>query len=76
IRTLAQHLPKETMSGLNDVYKVAKAIKNAKSYEITTGRLNEFIDRFNRVTATHEMAARHAQKIGTMVGSYGGPVGA
>lgn len=76
IRTLSQHLPKETMAGLNDVYKVARAIKNAKSYEITTGRLNEFIDRFNRVTATHEMAARHAQKIGTMVGSYGGPLGA
>lgn len=76
IRTLSQHLPKETMAGLNDVYKVARAIKNAKSYEITTGKLNEFIDRFNRVTATHEMAARHAQKIGTMVGSYGGPLGA
>lgn len=76
IRTLSQHLPKETMAGLNDVYKVARAIKNAKSYEITTGRLNEFIDRFNRVTATHEMAARHAQKIGTMAGSYGGPLGA
>lgn len=76
IRTLAQHLPKETMTSLNDVYKVARAIKNAKAYEITTGRLNEFIDRFNRVTATHEMAARHAQKIGTMIGSYGGPIGA
>ncbi|MGK8932011.1 lytic transglycosylase domain-containing protein [Pluralibacter gergoviae] len=76
IRTLSQHLPKETMAGLSDVYKVARAIKNAKSYEITTGRLNEFIDRFNRVTATHEMAARHAQKIGTMIGAYGGPVGA
>ncbi|TXE41429.1 lytic transglycosylase domain-containing protein [Serratia marcescens] len=76
IRTLSQHLPKETMAGLNDVYKIARAIKNAKAYEITTGRLNEFIDRFNRVTATHEMAARHAQKIGTMIGAYGGPVGA
>lgn len=76
IRTLSKHLPKETMAGLNDVYRVARAIKNAKSYEITTGRLNEFIDRFNRVTATHEMAARHAQKIGTMIGAYGGPVGA
>ncbi|WP_394804135.1 lytic transglycosylase domain-containing protein [Pluralibacter gergoviae] len=76
IRTLSQHLPKETMAWLNDVYKVARAIKNAKAYEITTGRLNEFIDRFNRVTATHEMAARHAQKIGTMIGAYGGPVGA
>lgn len=76
IRTLAQHLPKETITGLNDVYTVARAIKNAKSYEITTGRLNEFIDRFNRVTSAHEMAARHAQKIGTMIGAYGGPVGA
>lgn len=76
IRTLSQHLPKDTMAGLNDVYKIARAIKNAKAYEITTGRLNEFIDRFNRVTATHEMTARHAQKIGTMIGAYGGPVGA
>ncbi|QDI09199.1 Transglycosylase SLT domain protein [Klebsiella electrica] len=75
IRTLAQHLPRETMAGLNDVYKVARAIKNAKSHELTTGKLLEFTDRFNCVTATHEMAARHAQKIGTMIGSYGGPLG-
>ncbi|HCS2831495.1 TPA: hypothetical protein OQU20_004303, partial [Shigella flexneri] len=58
-----------TMSGLNDVYKVAKAIKDAKSYEITTGRLNEFVKRFNRVTAANEFVANHAQRIGTAVGS-------
>ncbi len=69
MRNLARHLPKETMSGLNDVYKVAKAIKDAKSYEITTGRLNEFVKRFNRVTAANEFVANHAQRIGTAVGS-------
>lgn len=69
MRNLARHLPKETMSGLNDVYKVAKAIKDAKSYEITTGRLNEFVKRFNRVTAANEFVAKHAQRIGTVVGS-------
>ncbi|HAW9529941.1 TPA: hypothetical protein JY343_004128, partial [Escherichia coli] len=65
MRNLARYLPKETMSGLNDVYKVAKAIKDAKSYEITTGRLNEFVKRFNRVTAANEFVANHAQRIGT-----------
>ncbi|MGV6347248.1 hypothetical protein ACVN5T_12640 [Escherichia coli] len=69
MRNLARHLPKETMSGLNDVYKVAKAIKDAKSYEITTGKLNEFVKRFNRVTAANEFVANHAQRIGTAVGS-------
>ncbi len=69
MRNLSRHLPKETMSGLNDVYKVAKAIKDAKSYEITTGRLNEFVKRFNRVTAANEFVANHAQRIGTAVGS-------
>lgn len=76
MRNLAKHLPKETMSGLSDVYKVARAIKNAKSHEVTTGKLNEFVSRFNRVTAGHELAANHLQKIGTMVGSYAGPLGA
>ncbi|WP_252120515.1 hypothetical protein [Symbiopectobacterium purcellii] len=76
IRLLSQHLPKETMAGLRDAYTVARAIKNAKAYEITTGRLNEFTSRFNRVTAPYEMAASHAQRIGTMVGAYGGPLGA
>ena len=76
LRSLAQHLPAGTMSGLNDVYKVARAIKNAKSHEVTTGKLNEFVRRFNRVTSGHELAANNAQRIGTMVGSYGGPLGA
>ncbi|MDA6394359.1 hypothetical protein OSK40_24645, partial [Escherichia coli] len=59
LKTLAEHLPKETMSGLYDVYKVARAIKNAKAHEISTGKLNEFVNRFNRVTAPYELAAKH-----------------
>lgn len=62
LKTLAEHLPKETMSGLYDVYKVARAIKNAKAHEISTGKLNEFVNRFNRVTAPYELAAKHIQK--------------
>ncbi|HGZ2105452.1 TPA: Arm DNA-binding domain-containing protein [Escherichia coli] len=76
LKTLAEHLPKETMSGLYDVYKVARAIKNAKAHEISTGKLNEFVNRFNRVTAPYELAAKHIQKIGTMVGAHFGSLGA
>ena len=56
--------------------KFARAIKNAKAHEISTGKLNEFVNRFNRVTAPYELAAKHIQKIGTMVGAHFGSLGA
>lgn len=77
MRNIAKYLPKKTMAGLNDTYKVARAIQVAKSQELQTGKLVEFVERFNRVTAPLEMAASHAQRAGTMIGStIGGPVGA
>jgi hypothetical protein len=76
IRLLAQHVPRELMNGLGNVYTVANAIRGAKVHEVTTGALKEFTDRFNRVTAAHDMVARYAGRVGTMVGAKGGPLGA
>lgn len=76
LRLLAQHAPRELMSGLSDVYTVARAIQKAKANEITTGKLNEFVARFNRVTQGHEMAAKYAQRAGVIIGAKGGSFGA
>lgn len=67
---------RELMSGLSDVYTVARAIQKAKANEITTGKLNEFVARFNRVTQGHEMAAKYAQRAGVIIGAKGGSFGA
>lgn len=76
LRVLSNHMPKEFMSGLHDTYVVANAIRRAKSFEITTGRLNDFTKRFDAVTAQYEFAAKYADKIGTMIGANFGPLGA
>lgn len=76
LRVLARHMPREFMSGLHDTYVVADAIRRAKSFEITTGKLKEFTDRFDAVTAKHELAAKYARQIGTMAGTKFGPLGA
>ncbi|MEQ1967270.1 hypothetical protein ABLA30_09635 [Xenorhabdus nematophila] len=76
LRTLAQYMPREFMSGLQDTYVVANAIRKAKSFEITTGRLNDFTKRFDAVTAPHELMAKYAARLGTMAGTKGGPLGA
>jgi hypothetical protein len=66
LRLLAQHSPRELMMGLADVYNVARGIQRAKRDEITTGALNEFVSRFNRVTQGHELAAKYAQRVGVV----------
>ena len=76
IREMARYLPKDKMAGLYDTYKVARAIKNAKAHEITTGKLNEFTERFNRVTVGAQAVSDYAQRAGAMAGSYLGPLGA
>ena len=76
LKLLARHLPREAMRGLYDAYKVARAIKNAKSHEISTGKLNEFTDRFSKVTTPYQLVSKYAQRAGTMVGSFYGPLGA
>ncbi len=76
IRVLARHMPKEFMSGLHDTYVVANAIRNAKLFEVTTGKINEFTKRLDAVTAQYEFVAKHADKIGTMIGAKAGPLGA
>ncbi|CDH05431.1 conserved hypothetical protein [Xenorhabdus bovienii str. oregonense] len=76
LRILAQYMPREFMSGLHDTYVVANAIRRAKSFEITTGRLNDFTKRFDAVTAPHELMAKYAGRVGTMAGTKLGPLGA
>ncbi|BEO56792.1 hypothetical protein SMQE22_19380 [Serratia marcescens] len=75
LRLLAQHAPRELMTGLADVYNVARGIQRAKRDEITTGALNEFVNRFNRVTQGHELAAKYAQRVGVVAGAKGGALG-
>lgn len=76
LRILSRHVPRDFITGLNDTYVVANAIRRAKSFEITTGKLNEFTKRFDAVTATHELAAKYARQLGTMAGTKLGPLGA
>lgn len=76
LRQLSKHVPLKLMTGLADVYTVAREIQMAKRHELGTGKLVEFTERFNRVTASHEMAAKYAQRIGTMAGANLGPLGA
>lgn len=75
IKLLAQHLPKDFMTGLADVYNVARGIQRANKDHISTGALVEFTNRFNRVTQSHEMAAKYAQRVGLVVGAKAGPFG-
>lgn len=75
LRLLSQHAPRELMTGLADVYNVARGIQRAKRDEITTGALNEFVNRFNRVTQGHELAAKYAQRVGVVAGAKGGALG-
>ncbi|MBT0731017.1 lytic transglycosylase domain-containing protein [Rosenbergiella nectarea] len=75
LKLLSQHLPKEFMSGLADVYNVARGIQRANKDHISTGALVEFTNRFNRVTQSHEMAAKYAQRVGLVVGAKAGPFG-
>lgn len=76
IRQLEPHLTPEIRKGLRDLYNVADGIRRAKLHEVTTGALNEFTGRFNRITQEHEMAAKYANKVGVMVGAKVGPLGA
>lgn len=76
LKLLAQHLPKEFMTGLADVYNVARGIQRARMDHLQTGSgLIEFVNRFNRVTQSHEMAAKYAQRVGLVVGAKAGPFG-
>lgn len=76
LRLLAQRLPNDFMKGLHDTYIVANSIRRAKSFEITTGRLNEFTKRFDKVTAPYEFAAKHAERMGVAAGANLGSLGA
>lgn len=75
LRLLSQHAPRELMTGLADVYNVARGIQRAQKDVIKTGVLNEFVSRFNRVTQGHEMAAKYAQRVGVVAGAKGGALG-
>ncbi|WP_325175803.1 hypothetical protein [Erwinia tracheiphila] len=76
IRLLEPHLPTDMKKGLRDLYTVADAIRRAKAHEVATGALNDFTKRFDRVTASHDMMAKYAAKVGTMAGAQGGSLGA
>lgn len=71
IRLLEPHLPTDMKKGLRDLYTVADAIRRAKAHEVATGALNDFTKRFDRVTASHDMMAKYAAKVGTMAGAQG-----
>lgn len=76
IKILSNYMPKNFMKGLHDTYVVADAIRRAKSFELTTGKLNDFARRFDAVTKPYELTAKYASKAGTMAGTKFGPLGA
>lgn len=73
---VAKHLPKDFMNQLNDVYKVARGIHKAKAHEVTTGALNDFTARFDRVSKAASLVADNATKAGAAIGGIVGPLGA
>lgn len=75
LRQLAKVLPREMMTGLADVYTVARGIQKAKSKEIATGRLKEFTDRFDKVTGLANVIDKYSGVIAGAAGSAGGTVG-
>ena len=72
---IAKHMPPAFMAQLRDLHTVADAIRRAKGKEITTGRLNDFTKRFDRVSQAAQLVADNATKAGAMIGSMVGPIG-
>lgn len=73
---IAKHMPGSFMAELQDLHTVADAIRRAKAKEITTGRLNDFTRRFDRVNKAAQLVANNATKAGAMIGGVAGPLGA
>lgn len=69
-------MPADFMAQLKDLHTVASAIRQAKGKEITTGRLNDFTRRFDRVNKAAALVADNATKAGAMIGGVIGPIGA
>lgn len=72
---IAKHMPASFMSELRDLHTVADAIRQAKGKEITTGRLNDFTRRFDRVNKAAQLVADNATKAGAAIGAMVGPLG-
>lgn len=76
LNLIAKHMPGSFMAQLRDLHTVADAIRGAKAKEITTGRLNDFTRRFERVNRAAQLVADNATKAGAAIGGLAGPVGA
>lgn len=72
---IAKHMPGDFMAQLRDLHTVASAIRQAKGKEITTGRLNDFTRRFDRVNRAAQLVADNATKAGAAIGAMVGPLG-
>lgn len=72
---IAKHMPGDFMAKLKDLHTVADAIRRAKSKEITTGKLSEFTERFDRVSREAALISEHATKAGAFIGGLAGPIG-
>lgn len=72
---IAKHMPASFMAELRDLHTVANAIRQAKGKEITTGRLNDFTRRFDRVNKAAQLVADNATKAGAAIGAMVGPLG-
>lgn len=73
---IAKQMPGSFMAELRDLHTVADAIRQAKGKEITTGRLNDFTRRFDRVNKAASLIADNATKAGAAIGGIIGPLGA
>lgn len=75
LNLIAKHMPGTFMAQLRDLHTVADAIRRAKGKEITTGRLNDFTRRFDRVNKAAQLVADNATKAGAAIGAMVGPLG-
>lgn len=77
LQLIAKHMPGDFMRQLRDVYTVANAIRRAKAHEVTTGALNDFTKRYDRVAKSAQLISDHGTKLGASIGGFaGGGIGA
>lgn len=48
MKLISDNLPKEAMKRLNDIFEVSRGIRNAKSKEISTGRISALLSQFDK----------------------------
>lgn len=76
MKRISQHLPEGAMKRLSDIFEVSRGIRDAKSKEISTGRINSLLTQFDKEDGALAKIFGAAGKMAaaTAAGTAGGPV--